>query len=309
MTGNTVFQRMSDGQKVAVHRWMPNGAPRGIILVSHGVGEYAMRYDRFAEAATARDFAVIAPDHRGHGETAGSLSKLGYLADGDGFSRVTEDLHEILAETKREFPSIPVFLFGHSFGSIVGQGYVERYGETLSGCVLSGTIGPDPARVFFGKILANLIASIRGRKKISPFLVQLAMGKNLERVIDPASPSSWLTRDVAEVEKYDASPWAGFMSTAGFYQDLTNGLSAIHTQKEIDSIPKRLPILFIYGTDDPVGSYGKTIGRLVELYKRASIVDVTVIPYEGARHEVLNETNRDEVTADVLAWITARVSR
>ena len=175
MNAETFYLTASDNQQIAVHRWLPLTKMRGIILISHGMAEYAMRYDRFADAALAQYFGVYAPDHRGHGETAGSLLKLGYLADKNGFVRVMEDLHELTLEIQSKHPDTPIILLGHSFGSFITQMYIENYGNLLSGCVLSGTRGPDPLLVFGGKIAANVIAFCCGKKKPSPFLTTTSL--------------------------------------------------------------------------------------------------------------------------------------
>ena len=309
MDAETFYLTASDNTQIAVHRWLPVVKPRGIILISHGMAEYAMRYDRFADAALAQCFGVYAPDHRGHGETAGSLLKLGYLADKNGFERVMEDLHELTLEIKSTHPEISVILFGHSFGSFVSQMYIEKYGNLLSGCILSGTRGPEPLLVFGGKIAANVIAFCCGKKKQSPFLTQLSFGTYNDRIQNPGSPNAWLSRDTAEVEKYDASPWAGFTCTVSFFQDLMTGLSRIHTYEALNGIPKNLPVLIICGSEDPVGMYGKTVKKLADILTEKGISNLLLKTYEGGRHELLNEINRDEVTADIMGWISKCIFR
>jgi len=309
MDAETFYLTASDNTQIAVHRWLPVVKPRGIILISHGMAEYAMRYDRFANAALAQGFGVYAPDHRGHGETAGSLLKLGYLADKNGFERVMEDLHELTLEIKSTHPEISVILFGHSFGSFVSQMYIEKYGNLLSGCILSGTRGPEPLLVFGGKIAANVIAFCCGKKKQSPFLTQLSFGTYNDRIQNPGSPNAWLSRDTAEVEKYDASPWAGFTCTVSFFQDLMTGLSRIHTYEALNGIPKNLPVLIICGSEDPVGMYGKTVKKLADILTEKGISNLLLKTYEGGRHELLNEINRDEVTADIMGWISKCIFR
>ena len=308
MTRDSIFLAASDGTNIVVHRWLPDGKPAGIIQISHGMAEYAMRYDRFAEAALLENYAVYAADHRGHGETAGSLEKLGYLADRKGFDRVVEDQYELTEEIKKALPKTPVVLFGHSFGSFIAQMYLEKYGSELAGCILSGTRGPDPSTVFGGKLLANVICLFGGKEKPSPFLTQLSFGAYNKRIPDAQSPNAWLSRDPGEVEKYDASPWTGFVCTAGFYRDLMSGLSRIHKPAAMDLIPKNLPIFILSGTDDPVSQYGKTVQTLAGIYKGIGIKNVKLTLYEGGRHENLNETNREEVTRDILGWVRSVIS-
>lgn len=308
MDAETFYLTASDNEQIAVHRWLPLVKPRGIILISHGMAEYAMRYDRFADAAIAQGFGVYAPDHRGHGETAGSLLKLGYLADKNGFERVMEDLHELTLNIQSTHSDTSVILLGHSFGSFISQMYIEKYGNLLSGCVLSGTRGPDPLVVFGGKIAANIIAFFCGKKKQSPFLTQLSFGTYNKRISNPGSPNSWLSRDTSEVEKYDASPWAGFTCTTGFFQDLMAGLSYIHMNESFSGIPQNLPIFIICGSEDPVGTYGKTVKKLADILTDKGISDLTLRIYEGSRHELLNETNKEEVIDDILDWISLCVA-
>lgn len=295
----------SDGFSIVVHRWLPDGKPNGVLQISHGMAEFAMRYDHFAEAAVKAGMAVFAQDHRGHGETAGTLDRLGYLADRGGFERVAQDLREVTLHVQGLFPGLPIFLFGHSFGSFVSQMYIERFGDLLSGCVLSGTRGPDPLTVAGGRLMAGLVCLFRGKKRPSPFLTALSFGTYNARIPGAKSPNSWLSRDEGEVERYDASPWTGFTCTSGFYRDLMHGLSLIHRTASIRAIPRALPVLIMSGSDDPVGGYGKTVSRLAELYRAAGMGRVHLKLYEGGRHEMLNETNKAEVVADVLAWIAS----
>ncbi len=297
---------MSDGETVVCHVWIPESEATAAILISHGMGEYAGRYERFARAATERGYAVFAPDHRGHGETAGSPDRFGYLADGDGFSRVRDDLAEIADRIETRFPGMALMLLGHSFGSLVAQHFIETYGARLRACVLSGTRGPNRAESFFGHLAAVAVSRAVGRRTPSPLLDRLAFGANNSRFPDRKSEGAWLSRDEEEVRKYEESPLTGFVCAAGFYEDLTAGLMKIHAPAALARIPRDLPVLLASGSDDPVGGYGKTVSDLARRYRAMGMEDVTLSLYPGARHEILNETNRDEVTADILGWLDAR---
>jgi len=218
-----------------------------------------------------------------------------------------EDQHEITCRIRDELPDVPVVLLGHSFGSLIAQLYMERYGYLLDGCILSGTRGPTPVTARSGHLVSAMVGLLRGWKTPSPFLDGLLFGSYNRRIPDAESPNSWLTRDADEVAKYDASPWSGFVCSAGFYRDLTGGLTVIHSRKMLGSIPRDLPVFIFGGTEDPVGDYGKTPARLAALYARLGIGKLEVKLYPGARHELLNETNRDEATSDILSW-TAKVT-
>ena len=303
MSAETFYLEMNDGERVAVHAWRPSSTPTAVLQICHGMAEYAMRYERFAEAAVASGYAVFAADHRGHGLTAGSLDKLGYLADRNGFDRVVEDQREISRAIQARIPGRPIVLFSHSFGSFVGQGFIERYGREISGAILSGTRGPDPITVCSGRFLAHAICLFSNRRKPSHFLTQLSFGGCNKRIPDAQSPNTWLSRDAREVEKYDASPWSGFPCSAGFYRDLMDGLSQIHRKRALAGIPRSLPVLMLVGEDDPIGSYGKTVRALERRYRANGMARVTVKTYRKARHELLNDVNRDEVTADITEWM------
>lgn len=305
METRSFIHEASDSVPITVHAWDadPRVAPRGIIQISHGMAEFALRYDGFASYAVSNGYAVYAADHRGHGQTAGSLDRLGHLADRDGFTRVMEDQRELALELAKRHPSLPIILVGHSFGSFVAQMLIERHGNLFAGCVLSGTRGPDPALVLSGRILAFIVSLVAGNRKPSPFLTNVSFGSYNRRIPGAASPNSWLSRDSSVVEEYDASPWCGFPCTSGFYRDLMRGLSAIHKPWAIAGIPTYLRVLIVSGSLDPVGGYGKTVSRLAKLYREAGIDDVSLLVYEGGRHEMLNETNRAEVMSDIVAWM------
>lgn len=305
MATRSFILEASDGIPITVHVWEPGKQvlPRGVIQISHGMAEFALRYDSFALQAAVQGYLVYAADHRGHGQTAGSLNKLGHLADKDGFTRVMNDQRELAVEIGKRHPEFPRILFGHSFGSFIAQMLIERHGNLFTGCILSGTRGPDPVLVFSGRLLARIVSLLTGKRTPSRFLTRASFGSYNARIPDAKSPNSWLSRDTAVVEDYDVSPWCGFPCTPGFYRDLMDGLSVIHKPWAIAGIPASLHVLILSGSCDPVGSYGKTVTRLAELYRNAGVLDVSLVIYEGGRHEMLNETNRGEVSGAILAWV------
>lgn len=307
MNTDAFFISRSDGAQIAVHRWIPTRAPKFILQISHGMAEFARRYDHFAELANKEGFVVYADDHRGHGETAKTLDAAGYLADSDGFNKVVEDVRAVTLKAQEDYPGIPVVLFAHSFGSFIGQRYIQLYGDKIAACVLSGSKGPDPFMVAPARLLANLIALFKGKKYRSNLLHNLAFGSYNKRIPHAKSENSWLSRDDLEVEKYDASPWCGFICTVGFYCDLMDGLTLVHSKKAFSLLPKQLPVLLTGGSDDPVSAYGKTLEKLAQIYAKQGMTDVTLRLYDGGRHEMVNETNKDEFMQDVLSWIKEKL--
>ncbi|OJF77715.1 MAG: hypothetical protein BKP49_01685 [Treponema sp. CETP13] len=308
MNKENVFVTMNDGEKIALHTWIPSGEVKTIIQISHGMQEYALRYDRFAEFVGKSGIAVYAHDHRGHGDTAKNDEELGILAKKDGFNRVVEDLHAMILKCKKDFPNARMILLGHSFGSFVAQAFIERYGEELDGCILSGTAGPNNAINRGGKVIASIVCALKGYAYKSSFLANASFGKYNDKIDIKKTEYDWLSRDEDEVKKYIDSKYCGFPASASFFRDITAGLLAVHKAKAIANIPKKLPIYFIAGEADPVGDYTNTVKKLIEVYKQNGIENVQHSFYPGARHELLNETNRIEVMNDILHWIESFTS-
>ena len=270
------------------------------------MAEHALRYDDFAKTACKRGFAVVASDHRGHGKTGAKSGLMGYLADGDGFARVVEDQKEINAEIKKQYPGLPIVIIGHSFGSFVTQEYIERYGSTIKAAVLIGSAGPNPS-VSVALLLANLNCAFKGRKSPAKFMNALVFGSYNNRVKNPHTAFDWLSRDANEVKKYIDDEYCGFVCTAGFFQDFMRGLKRLHTQEALKGIPAALPVLITAGSEDPVSDGGKTLKALYRIYQDMGMQDVSLKLYENGRHEILNETDKEEVKADILGWIEARL--
>ena len=292
---------MGDGNVNAFHCWLPEGGVQSLVLLSHGMTEYAFRYAPFGEFLNSRGIALFAEDHRGHGKTAERAERegtgsFGYLADKDGFFRVVDDIMEEARMLRGQYPGKKLFLFGHSFGSFIAQCFIERYGQLVDGCILCGSAGPRLS-VYPGSLIIKAITAFSGKKNISPLIGKLTMG---------SYGDNWLSRDTGLLAKYVSDPWCTFKCKNGFYVDMLSGLCYIHRKKSLAAIPKSLPVFLIAGTDDPVGDYGKSVRALYGCYRKLPLADVTLKLYEGAKHELLNEINRAEVMNDVLAWMNRR---
>ncbi len=302
----TIYQTMTDGVSIALHQWLPKKHPKAVIHIIHGMAEHALRYDDIAEDACKRGFTVFAPDLRGHGKTIGAESIRGNLADKHGFKRVVDDQKEINEEIKKIYPDVPVIILGHSFGSFITQSYIEHYGNTVNACILSGSAGPNPI-IGTASIIAKLNILFYGKKHISKLMNSLSFGSYNKGIKKPKTKFDWLSRDENEVEKYIKDDLCGFICTTGFYGDLMYGLKSIHKPENIAKIPKELPILIAAGSADPVSSGGKTLKKLCSIYEKYGIKNIELKLYESARHEILNEINREEVKADIFTWIEKTV--
>ena len=307
MQSTTTTVTASDGTALSTHRWLPDGPPKAVVQISHGMAEHSARYARLAEALTGAGYAVYASDHRGHGATA-SKADHGYFADADGWDTVVADLRAVTTLAQEENPGLPVFLLGHSMGSFLARSYVIEDSRELAGLVLSGTAGDPGLLGKVGGLVAATEARLRGRRHVSTLLDKLTFGQYNAAFKPNRTDFDWLSRDDAEVDKYVADELCGNTFTSGFFVDLVGGLSRINDRHQVARVRRDLPILLIAGDKDPVGGKaGEGPRTVAEQYRSVGVTDVTVTLYPDARHEVFNEINRDEVTADVLAWLDAHL--
>ena len=302
--------KTSDGCELWVNRWSPDEGQeiKAIIQLHHGLAEHTLRYDRFGNILAENGYVLNAYDMRGHGRTGEIAVKnntglMGKLAEKNGFQRVVSDLKEMIDFDKKEFPDKPVVLFGHSFGSFISQAYIEQFGNDINSCILCGTAGPRNFLINTSKPLVSLISSIKGENTVIPLLDKLAFGSYNKRFKDSKSKNAWLSKNEMNVSNYEMDNWCGIPLTSSFFKDMMCGLKYIHNSKNIKKIPTNLPVFFIYGSDDPVGSYGKTIEKLAGIYKKNGMENVSVKSYAGLRHEILNEIECEEVEKDVLSWL------
>lgn len=297
------------GAEIFVYKWLPKNIKKakGVVQIAHGLAEHASRYERFAQKLTAAGYIVYANDHRGHGKTAGKLENVGYFGDKNGFDWMVQDLYQLNGIIHNSFPKLPVFLFGHSMGSFLVQNFIERYKFSTNGAVLSGTLGPQGALIDLGIFLSAAIILFKGKKYRSHFLFSLAMGSYNNSFKPARTKFDWLSRDKKEVDKYVADPYCGGVFTSQAYQDLFRGIKNMHRKGNMRKISKDLPIYLFSGEKDPVGSKTKTVVKLIDLYNGLEIRNVTWKFYKKGHHEMLNETNREEVMKDVIHWLNSQV--
>jgi len=288
----------SDGQSLFARSWLPETPPRAIVQIAHGLVEHSQRYARFAAALNRAGFGVYANDHRGHGHSA-AAADLGFLAASDGWRRCLDDLWTLNRQIAATHSGLPIVLFGHSMGSILARGFAAEHGEALAALVLSGANGRPPATAALGPPIARFERWRLGPRGKSKLLKAMMFGAFNQPFKPARTEFDWLSRDPAEVDAYIADPLCGFDFSTQLVIDLLDGLKPLLAPSELARIPKRLPIYVMSGARDPVGA---TLQSLLDAY-RASGLGVTARVYPDARHELLNETNRDEVAADLVAWL------
>lgn len=290
--------KTEDYTDLYIKRWeTEKDKPRAIIQISHGMAEHIERYEPFATFLVDKGFTVYGHDHRGHGQTGLKQGLLGYFDKHNGFLKVVDDLNQINVHIKEEHPNVPIFLFGHSMGSFIVRNYIQNYSNSINGVILSGT-GYYPNIVTIpGKFLSKLLPS----RKPSKMMNHLAFGSYNKKIKGHKTAYDWISSDEVEVDKYINDPLSGFIPTARFFHDLMSGLRQM--QKQNNSIRKDLPMLFISGSDDPVGNYEKGVWKSVQLYKNVGIKSIDTHVFKNSRHEILNDLVKDEVHSVIYNWI------
>ncbi len=293
-------------QSAAVAAGQP---PRGVVQLIHGMAEHIGRYDGFARFLAAQGFAVCGHDHIGHGATAATPERFGLMPPEEGADIMVADAHCLRKRVTARFAQgTPWFMFGHSMGSLVLRCYLPRYGCGLAGAVICGTAMPPRLVSKAGNLLARAVVAWKGPDAKSPLLHRLADGAYSRAIPDARTPFDWLSRDPAVVDAFIADETAGFMFSAGAYATLTEAAYRAAAPAAFRNVPKDLPVLVMAGDRDPVGDNGRAPARVARRLERAGVQDVSLALYGGMRHEVLNEVGREEVYADVLAWIEARTA-
>jgi alpha-beta hydrolase superfamily lysophospholipase len=306
MQSTTSTVTATDGTALFTHRWLPDEEPRAVVQILHGMAEHSARYTRLAQALTAAGYAVYAYDHRGHGRTAGTEDRM-YLADDRGWAAFVDDAREVTAAIRREHPDAAIFLLGHSMGSAAAREYVIGGSDELAGLVLVGVITDPGALGAIGAQVARLESRVRGRRHASGLLNTLSFGSYNNEFKPNRTDFDWISRDEAEVDAYVADAWCGEVATSGFWADSLPGVRATYDPARVARVRPDLPILLLAGDKDPVGDNGKGPRATREQYATAGVHDVTCTLYPGARHEVFNETNRDEVVSDLISWLDAHL--
>jgi alpha-beta hydrolase superfamily lysophospholipase len=299
--------RLPGGTHALVRSWRPaSGRARAVVQIIHGMAEHGARYARLAACLADAGYAVYAHDLPGHGPQAEPGTR-GHFADRRGWRLAVSSIREVQRAAQREHPGKPVVMLGHSMGSFLLQYYIADAGNTLGGAVFSATSGDLGALRTVGLALVRLEAALYGVRHPSAVGEQLSFRSFNKRFKPARTPFDWLSRDPAEVDAYIADPHCGYRVSTGLWIELLEVGGELTAPERLRRIPKSLPVLLLAGEHDPVSGGEKGPRALEKKYLQHGLKDVTVRVYPEARHELFNDTCRDEVTADLLQWLENRV--
>jgi alpha-beta hydrolase superfamily lysophospholipase len=279
----------SDGHAIPVKVWRPR-TPQALLVIAHGMAEHASRYAPLADWLNDRNIAVVAVEHRGHSDDCPEKD-LGHYADQDGWNKVITDLDNVIDYARSLEPNAPLTLFGHSMGSFIAQVYAQRYGKKLDGLILCATNRINRPQLVVSKLLVDAIRAVKGQRHLSSLVTRMTFGAFNKAFKPNRTSHDWLSRDEAQVDAYLEDAYCGFDCTVQLWSDFIGGMLGIEPRKW----PKDLPVHVMSGTRDPVGEFGKGIGKHIEAIEAAGVTLASVHLFEGARHELINETNALEV--------------
>ena len=297
----TLTLEADDGAKLTLYHWAPAGPARATLQIAHGMAEHGARYERFAELLAAEGIAVYANDHRGHGPNT-ATSELGWAGEHEGWRRLVRDLDNINTFIAERHGGCPRGLFGHSMGSFMATAYLAEHSAKFDAAVLSGSNVGGGALVGAGRVVAKLERLRQGPRGRSGLINFLSFGAFNNDFKPARTDFDWLSRDPAEVDKYIADPLCGFRCTNQFWVDFLSGLLELGRVEFLAGIRADLPTYVFAGERDPV-SKGGGIAKLVAKLRAAGLREVTERVYPEGRHEMLNDSKRDEVMEEIRVWL------
>lgn len=301
------FQSSTGRTSIHALKCVPDSKPRAVVQIAHGIAEHIDRYRPFMEFLADNGFVVAGNDHLGHGKSIRVPEEQGFFAEKDGWWRVVDDMDKLHDIMSNEYPELPYVLFGHSMGSFLTRTYLIKHPDKYDGVILSGTGHQSPALVLGGNAAASVMAKLNGAMGDGAKLDSLAFGTYLNKIENPRTKFDWLSRDTEQVDKYIADPLCGFVGKIGLYRDMMQGIKFITDKENIAQMNKEKPVYFMSGDGDPVGDYGKGVERAYKAFCDAGLHDVFMRLYPGGRHEMLNETNKEQVYQDILSWLNEKI--
>ena len=289
--------------RLAYNVFRPEGEVKGAVAVVHGMAEHRKRYAVFAQYLADHGYGVITYDLPGHGESA--TEEKGYFGD-EGWKGMIHSAVRAVNRAKKEFPDVPVALFGHSMGSMIARCYIQEHDDEINGLILTGA--PNWQRATSAGIaLGKQIRGVRGKKGFSKLMDRLVTGNFNTSVTDPKTEVDWLSYDEENVKKYIDDPDSGFGFTVQGYLDELEGMNQMHDVSLYQCKNKKMPVGFFAGKEDPCIGGEKGFADSVNTIKQAGYKRVSTRLYPHMRHEILNETDNQRVFKDIVRWLDSNL--
>ena len=294
----------SDGMhQLRCMEWIPDGTIKAVLQITHGMVEHIERYREFCVWMAERGIVVIGHDHLGHGKTVSNREEFGYFGSKEGMTHVVKDIRRVTVYSKKRYPDQKLILLGHSMGSFLARKYLSVYKDGPDGFILMGTGAPPEALVSAGSLLAGTMRKRKGEMYRSPLLYKLSLGNYNAKFKPVKTPYDWLTRDESLSKDFGEDESCQFIFTTAAYQDFFRLILNVAKEEMAGHARTNAPILIISGDNDPVGDNGKGVRKVYERLHKAGVDRLEMVLYEGARHEILHEINRQEVFEDLYEWI------
>ncbi len=292
--------------EIKAWQWSPDdGNVKAVLQIHHGMAEHCGRDVKAIDAFVNMGYAVFMNDMINHGKSNSDRKMLGYFGDSDGYKSIISDAKRVMDIAKEEYPDKPYIICGHSMGSMVMRCFINEYGNCFDGAVFIGTSGSNPlAKVSIA--LTNAISKIKGTTYKSEFLKKLAFGP-YDKPFEHRTDYDWGCRDAQWIDEYVADEYCGFTFSAMGYQDLAKLVMDCNCDKWYSNVHNQMPVLLASGTMDPVGNYSKGVQEVYDRLKQTGHSKAKIKLYDDARHEILNETNREEVYRDIDNFIEEAV--
>lgn len=301
------FDSRDNKTKLHAAIWIPDGEPKAVVQIVHGMAEHIGRYEDFAKFLAEKGFVVVGDDHLGHGKSV-TDGKYGFFCSQDPATVVVRDVHRLKKLTQERFPGIPYFILGHSMGSFILRNYLFRYGKGIDGAIVMGTgMVPKPIVISL-KLIASLGCFFGHAAKPSDMINGMSFGTYLKKIDNPRTPYDWLTKENSVVDTYIADPLSGFTFPCNGFLTLAELILRLYKKSNLEKMPVTLPVLFVSGKDDPVGDYGQAPMAVYKSFLDEGLSKTEIKLYENDRHEILNESDHDVVYNDLLTWIEDKIS-
>jgi alpha-beta hydrolase superfamily lysophospholipase len=309
MSFTTNTYKTIDDVTIFYYKWPANkNTPlKGVIQISHGVGEHAGRYQPIAKILQREGYEVYANDHRIHGKSAKNDAFLGFYDGDDYFSDALNDMRHLTDIIKKEHPNKKIILFGHSMGSLLSREYATKYGGDLEALILSGTANFMKGLGSFGLLSAQFLGKLIGKHRSNEFLKNLFFTQFNKKFKPNRTKVDWISSDENQVDLFEADPLRIEDFSLSVFLDLLKGSKKVNQVSTFKNTPKDLPLFIFSGDKDPVGEMGKGVEKVTNKYQKSGIKDITLKLYKGGRHEMLNEVNKNEVEQDVINWLNEKI--